>query len=626
MGAGAKPVSFFEELKRRNVFRVGIAYLLGAWVLLQAADFGLQVIDAPNWILQVLVLIAAIGLPAVLFFAWVFEMTPEGLKRETEIDRSQSIATMTGRKLDRAIIVVLGLAVVFLLYQQFAQRAPEIPGASKRAVVEQKAVAETPAVSQPTSDHSIAVLPFVNMSADRDNEYFSDGITEEILNRLAKIRELQVTARTSVFSFKGKDRDVREIGDLLGVSNILEGSVRKDGEQVRITAQLIRTSDGFHLWSETYDRKLESIFAVQDEIASEIASALELSLGIAGEEPASRAGPVDPKVYDLYLRGRELHRKRDNIERAIELFQQALAIDPGFAPAWAGLAHAFSVLEFYVTAEQLAPYGDQHASSLAAAQRALELEPNQPSALHAIGNYYLTRFDWSQAQSYYEAALKADPDSTDVMEDYGSMLLYSMQIDAARQVIERMVELDPYVPLFQHVAAGLFDTMGNYHRRDQHIRRLLDLAPDSWFAGIWIMQRWLAEGNFEDMRQQIDRVNAQPGASRDDLLEAIAWLQDPRQEPGAGVLRTVFFSSTIAIQVGRFDVFYRVALTKPPNMMVSEAVILAAQILPPEDMHRLRTHPGVRDLISTLRLPEYWDQIGWPDICRRVGKDDFECS
>jgi TolB-like protein/Tfp pilus assembly protein PilF len=618
-------MSFFEELKRRNVFRVGIAYVIVAWLLLQVTDLVLENINAPDWVMQVFMLAIAIGFPLALIIAWAFELTPEGIKRESEVDRNQSITPKSGHRLDRAIIVVLALAVVFLLYQQFAQKGPELPAETTPVVVEQEPIEEAaPTVTQ-SADYSIAVLPFVNMSPDPDNEYFSDGITEEILNRLAKIRQLQVTARTSVFSFKGEDRDVREIGSLLGVSNILEGSVRRDGEQVRITAQLIRSSDGFHLWSETYDRKLESIFAVQDEIAGEIAKAMELSLGVAASEGKSRSGPIDPRVYEYYLRARELHRKRTELARAIDLFQQALEIDPDFAPAWAGLAHAYSVAEFYVSSEQLAEYGDQHALSLAAAEKALELEPDLPSALHAIGNYHLTRFDWAKAQRFYESALEADPDSTDIMEDYSGMLMYSLQFEASRDIMERMLQLDPYVPLFQHAAAALYHMQGDIELRDQRIDQLIELAPDSWFAGGWILQRSLETGDLDTVHQQLDRINPQPWASRDDLRAAADWLRATDQKPSPAVLRVQSFWKPLAIEAGRYDIFFQSTLAEPPNIMLSEATQLYSPSVSPDELRRFRTHPGARELINTLRLPEYWDIVGWPDICRRVGKDDFEC-
>ena len=364
-------MSLFEELKRRNVFRVGIAYAISAWVLMQVVDLVLENITAPGWIMQIFMLALAIGFPIALIFAWAFEMTPEGIKKEKDVDRSSSIASKTGRKLDRSIIVVLVLAVVFLLYKQINQTSLIAP----RAGVNQSALAtEASNASEAESGPvTIAVLPFVNMSSDPEQEYFSDGITEEILNRLAKIRELQVAARTSAFSFKGQNQDIRQIGEMLGVGTILEGSVRRDGEQVRITAQLIRTSDGFHLWSESYDRKLENIFAIQDDIAGKIAASLQVSLGISADQTNASAKTVDPRVYDLYLQARALHRNRgEGLIEALNLFQKAIDIDPAFAPAWAGLAHSYDVIEFYISAEELAKIGDIRAKSTTAAQQALK--------------------------------------------------------------------------------------------------------------------------------------------------------------------------------------------------------------------------------------------------------------
>ena len=450
-------MNFFQELKRRNVFRVGLAYVLGAWVLLQIIDFALEVIGAPDWILQVFFLAALAGLGIALVVSWIYEVTPEGIKRESEIDRTQSIAPQTGRKLDRTIIVFLSVAVVLLLVERFTggpagtEQAPAVD-----APAESVAAKESPEAAGADGPVTIAVLPFVNMSSDQEQEYFSDGITEEILNRLAGIRELQVAARTSAFSFKGQNQDVREIARLLGVNNILEGSVRKAGDQVRITAQLIRADDGFHLWSEAYDRKLENIFAIQDDIASQIAGALQVSLGISAPQSTRPTRTVNPEVYDLYLRARTLFRQRGaGVVDAIELFEQALAIDPEFAPAWAGLSHAYNVVINYVSAEEGQRMGDVGAKSMAAARKALELDPNLPTALHAMANNLLFTLEWKQAEDYYLRALQLDPDSSDMMEDYAAMLTYSWQFEKARQVTERMIELDPRVPVFLLVAAIL---------------------------------------------------------------------------------------------------------------------------------------------------------------------------
>ncbi len=309
-------MSLFQELKRRNVFRVGMAYALVAWVLLQIVDFVLEVISAPDWILQVFVLAAAVGLPVALIVSWVFEMTPEGIKRESEIDRSQSITPDTGRKLDRVIIAFLAAAVVILLADRFVSRPQPIADSPPLAVsgeLEKQEDSRGPGVAD--TEKSIAVLPFVNMSPDPDQEFFSDGISEEILNLLVRLPGLKVAGRTSSFSFKDSGANLREIGEKLRVSHILEGSVRKSGDRVRITAQLIQVEDGFHLWSETYDRQLVDIFAVQDEISAAIANALAVQLALSGSN-ASRSNSTTTNIeaYETYLRSRSL------VDRRIDFF------------------------------------------------------------------------------------------------------------------------------------------------------------------------------------------------------------------------------------------------------------------------------------------------------------------
>ena len=293
-------MSLFNELKRRNVFKVTIAYIVMAWLVMQVADVILNNVEAPAWVFHVILLLLGIGLPFSIFFAWAFELTPEGLKREHEVDRSQSITTQTGRKLDFLIIGVLVLALGYFAYDKFVlqpSRDAELVQATTETVTEQVA-AEPEASSE--SDKSIAVLPFVNMSDDASNEYFSDGISEELLNLLSKIPELRVISRTSAFSFKGKEIDIPTIAQQLNVAHILEGSVRKAGNQIRITSQLIDARSDTHLWSETYDRTLGDIFAIQDEIAGAVVDALKLTL--LGDTP--QVEQINPEAYALYLQAR----------------------------------------------------------------------------------------------------------------------------------------------------------------------------------------------------------------------------------------------------------------------------------------------------------------------------------
>ena len=307
-------MTFFDELKRRNVFRVGIAYAIATWVLLQITEVITPLLGLPDWAPKLIFVILAVGFVPALIFAWAYELTPEGLKKEKDVDRSESITHHTGRKLDFAIIAVLVLAVGLLLADRYTGKpAPD---------------------AEQVTNKSIAVLPFVNISSDKEQEYFSDGITEEILNALASVKELKVAGRTSSFAFKGQNQDLRRIGELLGVTHILEGSVRKSGTTVRITAQLVQVKDGFHLWSDTYDRELTDIFAIQDEIANEILIQLKARL-LDEEGPAIVSQRTDPEVYDVYLLAKQLlyRRTRLTIESAVELLDQAIAKDPECTPS-----------------------------------------------------------------------------------------------------------------------------------------------------------------------------------------------------------------------------------------------------------------------------------------------------
>src|SRR3954470_4240233 len=310
----------FAELKRRNVIRAAILYVGAVWALAQGISQLGPSVGAPEWATRWFLVAAGIGFPFWIAFAWFYEFTPEGLKRESEIDPVDSIKQHAGgRKLDFAIIGVLAVAVVLLLTDRFVLR---------------HGVNETTAL--PISAESIAVLPFVNMSEDKTNEYFSDGISEELLNLLTKIPQLKVTARTSSFAFKGKEIAIPEIARTLHVAHVLEGSVRKAGNSVRITAQLIKAGTDTHLWSQTYDRKLDDIFAIQDEIAADVVKQLKVSL--LGAAPKART--TDPEAYALYLQAVQLGRQftAEPFQQSDALYRKVLAIDPRYAPAWYGLA------------------------------------------------------------------------------------------------------------------------------------------------------------------------------------------------------------------------------------------------------------------------------------------------
>ena len=455
-------MSLFAELKRRNVFRVGIAYGITSWVLMQIIDVITPILELPDWAPKLIFVILAIGFFPALIFAWAFELTPEGLKPEKEVDRSESITDVTGRKLNRMIIGGLSIAVALLLVDRFT-------GISQPAAPEIIA----------TGGKSIAVLPFVNMSSDTEQEYFSDGITEEILNSLAAVKELKVAGRTSSFAFKGQNDDLRKIGDTLGVDHILEGSVRKAGATVRITAQLIQVDDGFHMWSDTYDRELTDVFAIQEEIATEILNQLRATL-LDEEVEAFESQRTDPEAYDLYLlaRQRMYNRTGPTIEVAVDLLDQAIAIDPGYAPALAqrGIASIFLSDSSYGTT----PDDEAYAEAKQYIDRALEVDPQLAEAWAGLGLYY------NQQPSAHEEAIDALTRALEInpnLIDASNWLYIAFGNIGAEaeglKLIENMTERDPlYRPAFGN-GVQQFNNFGRPEKAEALIERFRAFDPNA---------------------------------------------------------------------------------------------------------------------------------------------------
>ena len=461
-------MSLYHELKRRNVFRVAIAYLAGSWLLIEAAEtifplygFG----DAPA---RIVVTVLAIGFPLFLVFSWVFEITPEGLKLEKDVKREESIGPKSGKKLDRVIIVLLALALGYFAVDKFVLE----PARVLDLVEESAQQARSEALVESYGEKSIAVLPFVNMSADPEQEYFSDGISEELLNLLAKIPELRVTSRSSAFAFKGEKIDIPEVAKKLKVANILEGSVRKAGNQVRITAQLIEASSDTHLWSETYDRELDNIFAIQDEIAAAVVAQLEVTL--LGETPKVRE--ADPEAFALYLQGRHLNwlDHAETIQQAQTLLQQALVIDPGYAAAWIEL----SLVYVYQVDHGLRPHDEGFRLAREAVNKALAIDPEYARA-HARLGYIARNYDndLAAAARHLERALQLEPANTDVIR-MASWLARSLgRLDEAIALAEFVVARDPFNPENHRYLGGYYTATGRWDEAISSYRTVLMLSP-----------------------------------------------------------------------------------------------------------------------------------------------------
>ncbi|MFB3083472.1 MAG: adenylyl cyclase, partial [Gammaproteobacteria bacterium] len=452
-------MSFIKELKRRNVIKVAIAYAVAAWLLIEFSATTFPMLRLPEWTATFVTVLVIIGFPLALIFAWAYELTPEGLKREHEVDRSESITHITGRKLDFIIMAVMALALGYFAYDKFLLQ-PESG----------EVFAET--------SRSIAVLPFVNMSDDASNEYFSDGISEEILNALAKVKDLKVAGRTSSFAFKGRNEDLKTIGEALGVSHILEGSVRKAGVQVRITAQLVKADDGFHLWSDTYDRELTDIFAIQDEIAAEILIQLKARL-LDEERQLLVSQRTDPEVYDLYLlaKQRVYRRNRLTIESAVELLDQAIAKDPDYAPAYAQRGIATMLLSDRDYG--IIPDAEANVQGKRYIDAALELDADLAEAWAGLGLYYVKRpSGHEQAIEALTKALSINPNLINASNWLHIALIESGDVRTALQILENMTQRDPlYGPGFSN-AVGAFDDFGQEDKAQALIDRFRTYDPN----------------------------------------------------------------------------------------------------------------------------------------------------
>jgi adenylate cyclase len=469
-------LSFFNELQRRNVFRVAVGYIVSTWLLLQVADLVLENIAAPAWVMQSIMLVLALGFPVVVFFSWAYEVTPEGIKRETEVDRTQSTTQITGRKLDRAIIVVLVIALAFLAIDKFVLSAGREKIAIESALQEatsqalsEKVIAEE-TFAEPSE--SIAVLPFVNMSDDASNEFFSDGLSEEMLNLLAKIPELRVTSRSSAFSYKGKDFKIADVGRELNVSNVLEGSVRKAGNEVRITAQLIKVDGDVHLWSETYDRSLDNIFTIQDEIATAVVKQLKLKL--LGEMPTIHE--TDPEAYALFLQARHLSNllTPEGWEQSNILYQQALSIDPDYALAWAGLGRNYINLTGYnlLTPEVGYP------KALDAANRALAIDPKNAMAYSVLGwTAMMNDGGLAVAAKYLERAMELEPTNISIIGHTADLVMRLGRLNEAIKLGEYVAARDPVNPVGHLNLSGYYLLAGRLDEAIASSRIANSLSP-----------------------------------------------------------------------------------------------------------------------------------------------------
>ena len=596
-------MSFFQELKRRNVFRVSVAYAIAAWVLLQIIDVVVPIIEAPDWVPKAILLMIAVGLPVAVLFAWAFELTPDGLKFERDVDRSQSVTPNTGRKLDRTIITILVVAVVLFTADKFFWSA---------------------ATSEETlaSKRSIAVLPFVNMSDDPEQTFFSDGISEEILNTLVRAEGISVASRTSSFGYRNHEQNIPAIAEALGVLFVLEGSVRKAGDQLRITAQLIDAENDRHLWSETYDRGLSDVFAVQSDIANSISRAIHSKLGIETASEISVKKLTDNMTaYDLYLKGSAFFYHRESLQDMQDSRAQlelAVEADPEFAAAWEVLSAVYSAIPVWGDTEYTSEKYLQLSTD--AADRALELDPDLGFALavKAVNATSSPANDQVGSAALFEQALRKDARNATTLHWHGMLLQLSGFLDEGIAYHRQCLEIDPaYVNCAFYIEQGLH-AQGEHAAAAAFSEPYFEKADWSHFTAVRVALFMLSG----------ERLAALIGASQIVGLEGaptyeyIRALEDPDGDHSEGLAKLDSWAADngVALEeqpeiLAAFGAYDRV-----DNMLNSELWYW----LPVYSNYR--KSPQFREMIRDLGYYDLWKAKGFPPRCRPIGDDDFACD
>jgi TolB-like protein/Tfp pilus assembly protein PilF len=625
-------MSFFNELKRRNVFRVGIAYAIAAWIILQVTDVIGEIMELPEWGGKLILLMVAVGFPLALIFAWAFELTPEGIKRERDVDRSHSITPQTGRRLDRMIIGVLVLALGYFMLDKFALEPRRDGSAIQQVEVQPATQAAAPkpepaaAVTAPDERKSIVVLPFVNMSADPEQEYFSDGLSEELLNVLAKIEELRVISRTSAFAFKGKEVSIPEIARQLDVAYVLEGSVRSAGDQVRITAQLIEVANDSHLWSDAYNRKLENVFEIQEEISQAIARELQVELGTT---TAAGRPTENLEAYQLLLRGRHHYQARgeENMRLAVDALQKATELDPAYADAWANLAAASLVLSFYLAEDFEAP----RVKAEQAARRAIELDPGNGFAHAVLGLYLDGQYDYEGALRAFERAIELNPSESN---SYLWMGITLCQLGFAERALAYFGQAERFDPVFtnlQNWMANAYALTGDLEGLQRHEERQRQLDPS--FEGNVRGAVGFLQGDIEAAYQAQLADAAATGGDPAAIEAMFAALRNPAERPdsikalleineGSNRFNGVFAELLAIGAVEEAAEQWRIMRDSGRGLRAVNA--LTSLWLP--WIRQQLNHPAAVALLEDSGVAAYWRSHEAPGFCTRQPDNSFLCG
>ncbi len=603
-------MNILGEMKRRNVFRVGMTYIVGAWVVVQMGEIIATNFNAPAWVMGVVITFVVSGLPIVLFFAWTFAVTTDGIRKESDLLKVPTLTRTSGEKMDYITMALLAVVVGMVTLDRYMP-IPEVPGPAVKAVQQP---APEPEPDPVIAENSIAVLPFVNMSAEPNQDYFSDGLSEELLNVLTHVDGLVVASRTSSFAFKNDTRNVRQIARALRVANILEGSVRKVGDRLRITAQLIDTANDRHLWSDTYDRNMDDIFQIQDEIANAIVSALTTELGIGGLKAVSVGSATSNlDAYDLYLKGRELFIARENLPTSWALLEQATSMDPQFARAWDTLAAVHSVATSWDRGDGI----DHDALSLAAAHRALEIDPDLSMAYAVIGmKFQITGDGYIGAIKNLNIAIENDPKNATAWLWRGITLRNMGYFEKSVADFERCLDIDAgYMLCSQYLASGLLYS-GQIEEAVTQFEKTIEYnfhALDDQFVSYYVRtgQRNMAfligaldvqDYKYVPVRAWIEAIENPLADHTDQAARFNQW--------GEAYNIDVCDLDTIAVALRQDECF--------------SDIENAGMIWHPDAAYYRKT-PAFKKFVTTY-FKDYWQQNGPPPQCRVLDDGEYECD
>jgi len=600
-------MKFLGEMKRRNVFRIGMAYIVASWVVIQIGDIIATNFGAPPWVMGVVITFVISGLPVVLYFTWTFAITTDGVRKESDLLKVPTLTRTSGNRLDTIIMALLAVVVGMVALDRYM---PVPPG--PEVVIEAPQPAAEPEPEPVIVENSIAVLPFTNMSAEPNQDYFSDGLSEELLNVLTHVDGLVVASRTSSFAYKNDTRNIRQIARALRVANILEGSVRKVGDRLRITAQLIDTSNDRHLWSDTYDRDMDDIFQVQDEIANAIVSALTTELGIGLEAITVDSATSNLDAYDLYLKGRELFIARENLPTSWQLLEQATSMDPQFARAWEALAAVRAVATSWDRGDSV----DHDSLALAAARRALEIDPDLSMAYAVIGmQHQLTGEGYIGAIRNLDIAIRNNPKNATAWLWRGLTFRYMGYIEQSVADFEQCLQVDAgYLLCSQYLASGLL-SLGKIEEAVKQFEKTFETnfhPVDDHFVSYYVHT---GQRNIAFLVAAMD-----PGREHVPVKEFVEAIENPLEDHSARVARFNEWGKTYNIDVCDMDTI-AVALRQDQCFLDIEN---AGSIWHPDAAYFRKT-PAFKEYVNTY-LRDYWQQNGHPSQCRLLDDGDYECD